>query len=327
MGISTHFGANIIHLALARPTARPPPHPHSLSFVLNSPAPHRTNEWQPQPQPQSASNMALESGEQEWIEAPDAWGPNEDHQDDGNDGGCMLDLFGNDDPHDVFTFHIKCHDGSAKTIRLSGFKLGSDETDRSTGVTIWQAAPRLADYLQGRPETCTGRSVLELGAGLGLCGIAAYYLGANVTMTDGDTHSLQKMRDNVRQNCDGGNGDARVTSGGTIECRQLLWGSPHMEKFLSHHRQYDTILGADVIYTEASIEPLFDTVACLLKTDGQFILSRYSKWNGVEDDVVIKAAKERCLFCTRPSEGIFLFRWNEVKESGQTRQKDTSMQG
>mmetsp|Transcript_3988 Transcript_3988/g.8958 ORF Transcript_3988/g.8958 Transcript_3988/m.8958 type:complete len:279 (-) Transcript_3988:316-1152(-) len=275
--------------------------------------------------------MTSESEEQEWIEAPDAWGPTEDPQGNDNDG-TMLDLFGKDDPSDIFTFQIKYNNNSdaasnkTKTIRLSGFKLDSDEVDRSTGVTIWAAAPRLAHYLQEHAEsTCEGKSVLELGAGLGLCGITAYYLGANMTMTDGDTHSLRKMRENVRHNCSsssGGDGydnddnETMSASHNTLDCRQLLWGSPHMEKYLKVHGQSDTILGADVIYTEASIKPLFDTVACLLKPDGQFILSRVNKWNGVENEVVIEAAKARKLYCTRPSEGIFVFRWNEVEESG-----------
>ena len=61
----------------------------------------------------------------------------------------------------------------AKGLTLSGFELDSDETDHSTGVTLWQAAPRLADYIhiqkQNSDMLCKGKSVLELGAGLGLC--------------------------------------------------------------------------------------------------------------------------------------------------------------
>mmetsp|Transcript_8633 Transcript_8633/g.15140 ORF Transcript_8633/g.15140 Transcript_8633/m.15140 type:complete len:263 (-) Transcript_8633:249-1037(-) len=260
------------------------------------------------------------SEEQEWIEAPDGWGPNEEHQDNDNGSG-LLDLFGNDDPHDLFTFNIKINNGTTKTIRLTGFKLGSDETDRSTGVTIWQAAPRLADYLQEHSVMCEGKSVLELGAGLGLCGITAYYLGAKIIMTDGDTHVLQKLRENVRQNCGSGDNDAMTADNNAIECRQLLWGSPHMEKF-SELEKFDTILGADVIYTEASIPPLFDTVAFFLKKPrGRFVLSRYNKWSNVDDEVIIKAAKERFMHCTKGSEGIYIFHWNETEENEQTDEK------
>ncbi|KAL7524245.1 hypothetical protein ACHAXR_001439 [Thalassiosira sp. AJA248-18] len=253
----------------------------------------------------------MESEEQEWIEAPDGWGPNQEHQDDDNDGG-MLDLFGNVDPREFFTCRVKINNTTTKTIRLHGYKLDSDETDRSTGVTLWQAAPRLANYLQEHPTMCRGKSVLELGAGLGLCGITANYLGAkSVMMTDGDTHALQKLRENVRQNC----GDDAMTTDNAIYCRQLLWGSPHMEKFLEQQQLFNTILGADVIYTESSIQPLFDTVAYLLdKPHGQFVLSRHNKWFDIDDEVVIAVGKERGLDCTQPSEGILIFHWNKAEE-------------
>ena len=124
-----------------------------------------------------------------------------------------------------------------------------------------------------------------------------------MVMSDGDTKTLKGMRENVQQNCD---------AGAKIACKQLLWGSPYMEKFVEENETYDTMLGADIIYTKESIQPLFDTVACLLKKpDGKFVLSRYNKWNNVDDEVVIEAAKIRNLDCSRSSEGIFVFHWKE----------------
>lgn len=250
--------------------------------------------------------------EQEWIEAPDGWGPSEE-----KDSNDVVDLFGNDDPSEHFAFDIKVDGATVKKIRLHGFKLDSDETSRSTGVTLWQAAPRLAEYLQVQPDLCKGKSVLELGAGLGLCGITAHYLGAAVTMTDGDTHALQKLRENVRQNCndddDGGGegGDSQVA------CRQLLWGSPYMEQFLEQHGKFDTVIGADVIYTKDSILPLFDTVAFLLnKPNGRFVLSRHNKWNNVENEVIFEAAKQRGMTVEPKSEGIYIFHWDESEAGG-----------
>jgi len=246
----------------------------------------------------------MEREEQEWIESPDGWGTKEECRASDDDGDGCLDLFGNDDPNEYFTFTIQLDSSATKTLQLHGFKLDSEETDRSTGVTLWQAAPRLASFLQIHPEVCRGKSVLELGAGLGLCGITAHYLGAqSVMMTDGDTQTLQQMRENVRQNCDDNH----------ISCRQLIWGSPHMENFVIQQGKYDTVFGADVIYTHDSVQPLLDTVACLLKRPhGQFVLSRFSKWNNVDDEIVIDAAKQRHLTCTRPSEGIFIFQWDEI---------------
>ncbi len=76
---------------------------------------------------------------------------------------------------------------------------------------------------------------------------------------------------------------------------------------------FDTILGADVIYTIESLDPLFDTVAYFLGKDGEtakrrFVLSRYTKYGNIQDETVLDAARTRNLVWTRPSEGIFVFR-------------------
>ncbi|KAL3826617.1 hypothetical protein ACHAXA_010542 [Cyclostephanos tholiformis] len=264
----------------------------------------------------------MENEDEEWIESPTGWGPKEDGHDVIDDVG-LPDIFASDDPTECFTFRMRV-DGTTtpKTVRLHGYKLDSDETYRSTGVTLWQASPRLADYLGDHPEVCGGKSVLELGAGLGLCGIAAHYSGAtNVVMTDGDNRALDRMRENVRRNCDDV-GDASITGRNAIACRQLIWGKPHAGKFLERNGKYDVIIGADVIYTRESVQPLLDTVVSLLnEPNGQFVLSRFCRWNNVDDDIVIKAAKMRFLDCTRPSEGIYVFRWSDEKNSNAVDEK------
>jgi len=238
--------------------------------------------------------------EQEWIEAPDGWGNAKEEEKE-----ALFDLFGSDDKSETFTYDIQLDKDNCRRrrITLSGYQLDSDETDHSTGVTLWQAAPRLADFLKQNSDIlCKGKSVLELGAGLGLCGTVACYIGAkSVIMTDGDTKTLKGMRANVKHNCDNDVGDR-------IQCKQLLWGSPHMNTFLEENGQYDTIIAADVIYTKDSIVPLMQTVACLLEKSGQFVLSRYTKWHSIEDETVIELAKQQGLECTQPSKGIFIFR-------------------
>ena len=112
--------------------------------------------------------------EKEWIEAPGGWGgggedstststssPKEEEKDDddndnGDDESSPFDLFANVDkslkfPFDVLTTITKDDDKISATIKkrlyLSGYKLDSDETAQSTGVTLWDAAPRLANYI------------------------------------------------------------------------------------------------------------------------------------------------------------------------------------
>ena len=258
----------------------------------------------------------MDHQETEWTEAPEGWGDEDDVKDETS--GNNLDLFGSD-PRERFVYKIKVGNNT-KSMVLHGFKLDSNETDRSTGVTMWQAAPRLSDYLQEHSDLLLQKRVLEVGAGLGLCGITSLWLGAEeVTMTDGDNHVLKQMRENVSSNCKStrDDGDDDTDRSNNITCRQLLWGTTHAQKFLESNGQqhYDVILGADVIYTESSIEPLFDTVACLLqKPDGIFVLSRHNKWFSIENEMIIELAKKRHLNCTvdAESEGILTFHWDDV---------------
>jgi hypothetical protein len=326
--------------------------------------------------------------EKEWIEAPGGWGGNPssaeedtnddddgDNNDDDNDGdndeeSSPFDLFANVDkslkfPFDVVTTTMtmtttttttkdktKTKTNIVKRIYLSGYKLDSDETAQSTGVTLWDAAPRLAKYIMNHEHELltnlnndnnneeeesnsmiiTGKRILELGSGLGLCGIVAYHLGAkHVMMTDADTITLEKMRLNVKQNCSCDNDTTDTTdtsdtsdTARSIDCKQLIWNE-QLETFHNKYGNWDTILGADVIYTRESLEPLFDTVLFFLQQNqllqknsnnkpssssssvGRFILSRYNKWGDISDETVLDAAKARNFIWTKPSEGIFVF--------------------
>lgn len=259
--------------------------------------------------------MANKEEELEWIEQPGGWEgesekqeekATEDTDDDDNseEGFGGFDLFAENDPKLVFPFDIPLAGNKTVKLRLEGFTLDSDETAQSTGVTLWQAAPRLSHYLVSTTEEfVAGKSILELGAGLGLCGMVAHHLGAKyVALTDADTITLERMRMNVEKNCPN-NSDEH-----SIGCRQLIWNNMiQMEEC----GNFDTILGADVIYTIESLDPLFDTVAYFLEKGGNtacFILSRYVKYGAIADETVLDAAKARNLVWNRPSEGIFVFR-------------------
>ncbi|CAB9507428.1 lysine methyltransferase METTL21A [Seminavis robusta] len=275
----------------------------------------------------AAAAATPERQEEEWIESPDGWDdkkPTTDSPEE-EEEGAFVDFFTNTtkkDPKDTFTFELTVHPSddqekegvTKKLLQLSGYTLDSDETAQSTGVTLWDAAPRLANYLMKREsaqEHIVGRQVLELGAGLGLCGIVAFHLGAShVVLTDGDTQTLQQMRVNVQQNCH--DSTTTTNNNATIDCRQLIWASSPTKLAALQESQglFDTILGADIVYTKDSLDPMLDTVVALLKKPhGQFVLSRYTKWNNVSDQVVLEAAATRHLTCRQPpdSPGIFVF--------------------
>ena len=109
--------------------------------------------------------MASKEQELEWIEQPGGWEGDKDGEDeeakksietddDENEGYGGFDLFGEPDPSLTFSFEIPLAGGKAVKLKLEGFTLDSDETAQSTGVTLWQAAPRLARFLSGDSCLC-----------------------------------------------------------------------------------------------------------------------------------------------------------------------------
>jgi len=128
---------------------------------------------------------------------------------------------------------------------------------------VYEAAACLAKYLEsdefelnrGGAERATfsGRRVVELGAGTGVVGIMASYLGASVVVTDLD--SLVPLLDhNINQN------NRMISAGtGSISARPLCWGTePDADLFHPHF-----LILANCIYYESSLEMLLETVLTL----------------------------------------------------------------
>jgi predicted nicotinamide N-methyase len=175
-------------------------------------------------------------------------------------------------------------------ITLEGLEQEYGQVSRRTGFTLWDAAGVLADWMVRAPSKggglgyIRGKRVVELGCGLGLCGILASYLSPiAVVVTDGDAQVCDKARDNAARN------------GCAVPVRQLRWGTG-VEDFMrsalpqistndngggggggggssskgvdgNHHQQqpyFDTVFGADIIYDADILDVLFSTVEMLL---------------------------------------------------------------
>lgn len=217
-----------------------------------------------------------------------------------------------------------------REIRLSvtGHKAENGQTLHSTGLTVWRAAGILADWLveQHRDHNtddtddddntgndavlavlghgCSNKkTVLELGAGLGIPGMVCHKLGraAVVILTDGDTDALANLRENVARNCcttatststdnptvpANATAATSMTNANIITCQQLVWGNKdHIQAVreslsllrasdsnrrsantaATADRGFDVILGSDIIYVNHVVDPLFDTVRQLLR--------------------------------------------------------------
>lgn len=111
------------------------------------------------------------------------------------------------------------------------------------GLLLWESAVALARSLHRQPTLVANKQVLELGAGVGLPGLVARSLGAEVWQTDHLTAALEVAWLNARAN--DVSGIRQFTADWT------RW---------TDDRLYDVILGADILYErtmQASVVSIF----------------------------------------------------------------------
>ncbi len=188
----------------------------------------------------------------------------------------------------TFTYPNPSSD-SEIVLELKGFHEDSEQIWNSTGLKLWRSSHYLCQHLVNEEaellgdEKNTNLRVLEVGSGLGRCGLLAHSLShdnATTVLTDGDTDTLKQLRQNVSNNT--------RASDDTITCKQLLWGEQHAKDYLSQQsdekKHFDLILGSDLIYVQSVIRPLFETVRTLLCTheNAKFLMAHCSRREGNE---------------------------------------------
>ncbi len=105
---------------------------------------------------------------------------------------------------------------------------------RPHGYLLWESAIVMAEQLAQETTLVQGKRVLELGAGVGLPGLVASSLSAQVWQTDLLPGALALAAHNAQQN--------GITHVEYFQADWLQW---------SHTGRYDLILGAEITYEEA----------------------------------------------------------------------------
>ena len=124
------------------------------------------------------------------------------------------------------------------------------------GLMLWESAVALAAEFAARPEWVRGRSVLELGCGVGLAGVVAAALSARVVQTDHDPAALEAARRTGELN---GVRDVRVEA-----ADWHAWNDA---------AAFDLIIAADVIYDAADHQALLDVMDRALAPGGRALLA------------------------------------------------------
>lgn len=232
--------------------------------------------------------------EERWIEDEDK---EECGQDEHEPFGFDLFSSDNKDPTDEFKVNI-----GSLSLNLYGIQARYPHLLQSTGMTLWQGSQKLCNYLCDNPATIRDKNIVELGAGLGLCGLVAHKYGARrVMLTDGDSDTLKNMRSNIALNV-----ESEVIESESVVCKQLLWGN-NVEAFQlkwAAEDGFDICMGGDIAYAQESLHILFETALGLLSTkeDSRFLLSFVFR-GGVTTQSIEECAKDHALKWTRIGEG------------------------
>lgn len=120
----------------------------------------------------------------------------------------------------------------------------------------WHASVALSEFLCKHRDRIRGRRVLELGTGLGLCGLVASWLGAEVTLNDYQPDALEFAQWNAQQNG--------------------IWG---ITTLLADWRQFpevqpfEVIIAADVLYERRLHEALRGVLRRCVERNGRVFLA------------------------------------------------------
>ncbi|VDN92999.1 unnamed protein product [Brugia pahangi] len=127
------------------------------------------------------------------------------------------------------------------TINGRTFQLRQDWQQNGVAGVIWDSSIVLSRYISEHPELVANRTVLELGAGLGLPSIVSTYQNVKLIHVTDRVNAISLLEENVRQNA---NNDC------DIKIFAFDWNIDKLS------RKYQIVLGADLIYGGITFEPL-----------------------------------------------------------------------
>mmetsp|Transcript_30101 Transcript_30101/g.86198 ORF Transcript_30101/g.86198 Transcript_30101/m.86198 type:complete len:258 (+) Transcript_30101:32-805(+) len=185
------------------------------------------------------------------------------------------------------------HPALPQTLRLEQHGAHRPGFVQGTSSVAWPCAPLLARHLCAHPELIRGRSVVELGAGLGLVGAVAAALGASPTvLTDceGALPLLLRNRERLEEI------DA------SVDVARVDWGSEadHAALLQARGAGFDVVLGSDVVVGGFDTDKLFASCLALLsRAPGAVVLLAYEyrdEWESIGN--FIHRAEEAGLECS-----------------------------
>uniref|UniRef100_UPI0037E74668 protein-lysine N-methyltransferase EEF2KMT isoform X2 n=1 Tax=Semicossyphus pulcher TaxID=241346 RepID=UPI0037E74668 len=139
-------------------------------------------------------------------------------------------------------------------------------SEGTTGLVTWDAALHLAEWALDHQQAFTGRTVLELGSGVGLTGITICRSCSPHRYVFSDCHPrvLQKLQNNVELN-----GLMEQTTP-AVSVEELDWTVVTEEQI--QQIRPDTIIAADVVYDPDLVESLVKLLSKILRCSSPEVL-------------------------------------------------------
>lgn len=154
-----------------------------------------------------------------------------------------------------------------------------DEHECGVGAGLWLSSIILSSWIVRYKDMFKGKRVLELGCGVGLCGlsIAVSTCPRALTLTDCDKTLFNVLKQNTEYNSLGMR---------TIPSIQHVdWNNPNIQG------SYDIIIASDCLYHNTK-DVLLGTILCNLDIDGKLIMANPPEWSRPGFDEFIYALKE-----------------------------------
>ncbi|GJN33258.1 hypothetical protein PR202_gb21837 [Eleusine coracana subsp. coracana] len=238
----------------------------------------------------------------------DSGSPRKREEEEEDDVVCLDPSFFVDRSYEMTTFTFGSH-----VLNLLCLRAASTDYDL-TGQLVWPGAVLMNDYLSEHPETVKGRSVIELGSGIGITGILCSRFCKKVVLTDHNDEVLEArfkflvlaicvseyihMDYGFIADCKIINKNIEMQSCGNtglLTAEKLDWGNyDHISNIINKHPVgFDIVLGADIYillnyftliisksFQQSSISYLFNTVEKIMQIQAgncRFILAYVSR--------------------------------------------------
>lgn len=136
--------------------------------------------------------------------------------------------------------------------------------DKMEGLKLWEGAIVMVRYLLAHCEKYESKSLLDVGAGMGVVGIsAAAFLDADVLMLDYLEPVIELCQKNIEAN------QEAFVEDRIPKVQYLDWNRPDNFDFDQH---YDLIVGCELVYSITHSEQLVSFLSKALKPNAELLL-------------------------------------------------------